>query len=83
MKKSSLFIFILALFNCVTYTNVPKSAVREPSYADTLAILDTAYVDPVSAHIKPPCSMSPDYCECIKSRLTVSGIRQGNIPGCQ
>lgn len=32
------------------------------------ARIDTAYVDPISGHLKPPCSMSPNYCACLKAR---------------
>jgi hypothetical protein len=63
MKK--FIIFILFAFACEPI-NTPVQ--QQSSESSELSLIDTAYVDPVSGHIKPPCSMSPNYCECMKSR---------------
>ncbi|MDD5527367.1 MAG: hypothetical protein PHO56_00080 [Patescibacteria group bacterium] len=76
----TLFISILAvifLAGCNSQVDNPAPP-AEPTYTDTLAMLDTAYVDPISGKIKPPCSLSPAYCDCLVHR----GAARDRIPDC-
>ncbi len=60
-----LFLFSLNNPACITDQGETGAAT---DYSDTIAYIDTHYVDPKTGHLKPPCSMSPDWCACMKSR---------------
>jgi len=60
-------IFLLLIAGC-TIQPIAPTAPHAPTYADTLAMIDTAYADPTTGHIRPPCSMTPDYCACMRGR---------------
>jgi hypothetical protein len=54
-------ILALLLCCCLEEPSIKKSTAHEDS-----ARIDTAYIDPISGHIKPPCSLSPNYCGCME-----------------
>jgi PBP1b-binding outer membrane lipoprotein LpoB len=72
MKNYILFLTFL-LVGC--YTEPINSTRLNNTRSDSLAIIDTGYIDPISKHIKPPCSISPDYCGCMESRIKASNIQ--------
>lgn len=78
MRKFFILTVFLTALNCADYINEPKPAAKKPTYADTLAVLDTAHFDSLG-NLMPPCSMSPDYCRCMAHR----GARIGEVPGCK
>jgi len=67
-------ILILLIFQCAI--NKPIEFNGTITHADSVNLIDTAFFDTMKQQIKPPCSMSPDYCDCMKHRGII-----GN--GCQ
>jgi hypothetical protein len=64
--KTVVFFVLCFVASCSGPVDAPTT--REQTYADTIALLDTAFVDPNTGHIRPPCSLSPDFCACMKNR---------------
>jgi hypothetical protein len=65
MKK---ILLLLIICNCISKPIAPLPIKTGMSHADSISVIDTAYIDPVTGHIRPPCSMSPAYCACMKNR---------------
>jgi hypothetical protein len=62
-------LLVLICFSCSSPVAPSREQSQKPAtYQDTLALIDTAYIAPGETHIRPPCSMSPDYCKCMRSR---------------
>jgi len=58
----------VVIASCSTGPSGPEQCKND--YDSLIAAYDTAYVDPVSGYVKPPCSVLPYeyYCNCMKNR---------------
>jgi hypothetical protein len=56
-----------------TATERPETLADAQSHADSVYIIDYEYRNE-NGNIKPPCSLSPNYCGCMESRVKELGI---------
>jgi hypothetical protein len=71
-------LFLCFIFNsCNSVSNI--NYVKQITFGDTLNLLDTAFIDSKNGKIKPPCSISPDYCGCLISRAKKVNIDTNRV----
>jgi hypothetical protein len=64
----TLLISLFLSFSLSMCSDQSPSASSQPTFQDTVYMVDMYYCDTITGKCKPPCSMSPDYCSCMRAR---------------